>query len=113
MSNWEEIDEDSPFAATPQVDGLVYSPTDHSPELAMGAGAYAPPPPPRQFRPAPQRPQPDTVEPWNPAPAESPAAFRPKRQGTNPVKVLVLGMLPILIAAGIVYGVMSLYGDLL
>ena len=113
MSNWEEIDEDSPFAATPQVDGIVYSPTDHSPELAFGAGTYAPPPPPLPVRPAPQRPQQVTADPWNPAPAENPAAFRRKRQGTNPVKVLILGMLPILIAAGIVYGVMSLYGDLL
>lgn len=113
MSNWEEVDDDSPFAATPQVDGIVYSATDHSPELAFGAGAYAPPPPPRPFRAAPQRPQQHSAEPWNPAPAQNAAAVRRKRQGTNPVKVFVLGMLPILIAAGIVYGVMSLYGDLL
>lgn len=113
MSQWEEItdDDSSPFAATGKVDGIVYAEQESSPELAFQAGAYAPPPP-VPYRPEPIRPpQHTSAAPWKPGGDLDPAAFRPKPHRTNPVKVFVLGMIPIILAVSLVFVVMNLYGD--
>jgi hypothetical protein len=112
MTQWEDVaDDDSPFATQDKVDGIVYATEDFSPELAFAQHTLPDAPPPLPTRPQPVRQQPVSASPWQPGPQVDPDAFAPKVRRTNPVKVFILGIIPILIAVSLVYGVIHLYGD--
>lgn len=121
MAQWEDVDpndpdfggndDDNPFADVQQPDAIVYSRDEVAPELRMTGDHRAAPPPPPPRRPAPQPPVPRHVEPWKPGPDPTPA--KPHSDTTSPLWRLLLGLVPLLILAGmlyVVYLVASAYG---
>lgn len=86
------------------VDPIVLVEHDN-PELRANGGIYAPPP---AQRPKPERPVLQPVGEWQPD-GGAPTATPPHRAG-QVVRAVILGLIPIVLAITIVYGVMRAYG---
>ena len=111
MSGWEDIeDPHSPFGGgyDDDVDGIVFTSDQASPELKELPPSALPPAP--VIRPAPQRPQRRSLPQWKPGGdiVAEPEQKRLKR--TAPIKGIIIGLIPLVLLVFVILGVMDLYG---